>query len=151
MGFDGSAGTRGRGQPAGFWHRLFNAVVTPLIRRRGSMGGINAMLLTTIGRNSGLQRTNPVSWFPGPDGSWLIVASAAGAVSNPSWYHNIKAHPDQVQIEVDGRFIPVQAEQLSGSEREAAWRQISVHKRFAEYQEKTDRQLPIIRLTALQI
>lgn len=150
MGFNGSAGTRGGSQPAGFWYRLLNVVMTPLIRRRGSLGGMNALLLTTVGRKTGKARTNPLNWFPGPDGSWLIVASAAGAVANPSWYYNLKANPDNVRIEVDGRSIPVHAEQLSGSERDEAWRKVSAHKRFTEYQEKTDRQLPIIRLTARQ-
>ncbi|MBU9765125.1 nitroreductase family deazaflavin-dependent oxidoreductase [Mycobacterium sp. TNTM28] len=148
MGFDGSAGTRGGSQPTGLGYRLLNVVMTPFIRRRGSVGGMNALLLTTVGRKTGKERTLPVNWFPGSDGSWLIVASAAGAVSNPSWYYNIKANPDKVRVEIDGRSIPVHPEQLSGSERDEAWRMISVHKRFSEYQEKTDRQLPIIRLTA---
>jgi deazaflavin-dependent oxidoreductase (nitroreductase family) len=69
--------------------------------------------------------TNPVGWFPGKDGSWLIVASAAGAVGNPAWYYNIAAHPDKVQIELDGRKVPVIAEQLHGTERDEAWRQVT--------------------------
>jgi len=103
--------------------------------------------LTTVGRKSGQQRTNPVGWFPGPDGSWLIVASAAGAAGNPAWYYNIAAHPDQVQIEVQGRTVPVIADQLHGPEREAAWQHIiTAAPRFAQYQRKTDRELPIIHL-----
>jgi deazaflavin-dependent oxidoreductase (nitroreductase family) len=89
-----------------------------------------------------------VGGFPGTDGSWLIVASAAGAARNPAWYHNIAAHTDQVKIELGGRAIPVTAEQLHGAEREEAWRQITAAaSRFAAYQRKTDRELPIIRLT----
>ena len=110
--------------------------------------GFNALVLTTIGHKTGIERTTPVGWFPGPDGSWLIVASAAGAKGNPAWYYNLAAHPDRVQIEVDGRKVAVTAEQLHGPEREQAWQQIiTASPRFAQYQVKTDRELPIIRLS----
>ncbi|HXZ75021.1 MAG TPA: nitroreductase/quinone reductase family protein [Streptosporangiaceae bacterium] len=116
-------------------------------RKGGKIMGFNALVLTTIGRKSGLERTNPVGWFPGKDGSWLIVASANGAIGNPAWYYNIAAHPDQVQIEVDGRKVAVVAEQLHGTERAEAWQQIiTAAPRFAKYEQKTDRELPIIRL-----
>jgi deazaflavin-dependent oxidoreductase (nitroreductase family) len=75
------------------------------------------------------------------------VAATAGAASNPAWYHNIAAHPDRVRIEVDGRGIAVTAEQLHGAERARAWQQIAAAApRFAQYQRKTDRELPVIRL-----
>jgi deazaflavin-dependent oxidoreductase (nitroreductase family) len=129
--------------------RLVNNAAAGRIRRRGRMMGFNALVLTTIGAKTGTERTNPVGWFPGPDGSWLIVASAAGAPRNPAWYHNIAAHPDKVKIEVDGRTIPVNAEQLHGAERDQAWQQIAVASpRFRQYQDKTDRELPVIRLVS---
>jgi deazaflavin-dependent oxidoreductase (nitroreductase family) len=103
----------------------------------------------TVGSKSGLERTNPVGWFPGPDNSWLIVAAAAGAAKNPSWYYNIAAHPDRVRIEIDHRTISVIAKQLHGAEREQAWEQvIAAQPRFAKYQVRTDRELPIIRLVS---
>src|SRR6266568_3019614 len=113
MSFDTPAGTRGGRQPAGWAFRWGNKLMARRIRRKrgGKFMGFNALVLTTIGRRSGLERTNPVGWFPGKDGSWLIVASANGAIGNPAWYYNIAAHPDKVQIEVDGRKIPVAAEQ----------------------------------------
>jgi deazaflavin-dependent oxidoreductase (nitroreductase family) len=111
------------------------------------MMGFNALILTTVGAKSGTERTNPVGWFPGKDNSWLIVASANGATRNPAWYHNIAAHPGKVRIEVEGQTIPVTAEQLHGTDRDQAWQQITTSApRFAQYQQKTDRQLPIIRL-----
>jgi deazaflavin-dependent oxidoreductase (nitroreductase family) len=109
--------------------------------------GINGLILTTVGARSGAERTSPVGWWPGPDGSWLIVAAANGAARNPAWYHNIAAHPGNVQIEVDGRRIGVTAEHLHGTERAQAWQQIAATApRFAQYQAKTDRELPVIRL-----
>jgi deazaflavin-dependent oxidoreductase (nitroreductase family) len=149
MSFDTPNGTRGARQPrAGHMMRWFNRRAMNRIRRKGGkFMGMDALVLTTIGRKSGTERSNPVGWFPGKDGSWLIVASAAGAPKNPAWYYNIAAHPDKVQIELAGRKVAVTAEQLQGTERDEAWRQITTAApRFAQYQEKTDRELPVIRL-----
>lgn len=148
MSFDTRKGTRGSRQPSGPLFRWINTWAARRVRRKGKVMGFDALALTTIGRKSGLARTNPVGWFAGPDDSWLIVASANGAVDNPSWYYNIAAHPDKVTIDVDGRKIPVTAEQLDGPEREEAWRKITAAvPRFAKYEDKTDREIPVIRLT----
>ncbi|MGY4771543.1 nitroreductase/quinone reductase family protein [Kribbella sp. CWNU-51] len=126
-----------------------NRLMARRARRRGAKFlGFNAMALITVGRKSGRERTTPVGWFPGTDGSWLVVASAAGAPGNPDWYYNLAAHPDQVRIDVDGKTVDVRAEQLHGPERAEAWEQITTAApRFAQYQVKTDRELPVIRLS----
>jgi deazaflavin-dependent oxidoreductase (nitroreductase family) len=150
MSFDTPAGTRGGWQPGtgGPIVRWFTKRAMNRIRRKGKMMGLNALVLTTIGRKSGAERTTPLGWFPGGDDGWLIVAAANGGARNPAWYYNIAAHPDKVQIETVGRTVAVIAEQLHGTEREEAWRQITAAApRFAKYQQKTDRELPIIRLT----
>ncbi|GAC00270.1 hypothetical protein GONAM_14_01290 [Gordonia namibiensis NBRC 108229] len=146
MSFEISSGTRGAWAPKGPFVRIVNKVLAPMIRRKGQFGGMNALVLTTVGRKSGQERQSPLAWFPGPDGSWLIVASANGAASNPGWYHNLRANPDKARIDVDGKTIEVRAQQLQGEERAQAWAQISKNERFAGYQEKTDRQLPVIKL-----
>ncbi len=149
MSFDTPAGTRGARQPAGPLARWANKLMSGRIRRKqdGKFMGFDALVLTTVGRKSGLPRTNPVGWFSAQDGGWLIVASAAGSAGNPAWYYNIAAHPDQVQIEVKGQQTAVVADQLHGPEREAAWQRIiAAVPRFAQYQQKTDRELPIIHL-----
>jgi deazaflavin-dependent oxidoreductase (nitroreductase family) len=130
--------------------RWFNQRTMNRIRRKdGKFMGMDALVLTTVGRKSGTERSSPVGWFPGKDGSWLIVASAAGAPKNPAWYYNIAAHPDRVQIEMTGRKVAVTAEQLHGADRDEAWRQITAASpRFAGYAGKTDRELPVIRLVA---
>ncbi len=149
MSFSTHNGTRGARQPGGRLLRLMNGLIARRIRKGGKlMGGTDGLVLTTIGRKSGERRSTPLVWFPGDGGSWLIVASAAGAPRNPAWYYNIAAHPDQVRIEVGGRTIPVTAAQLHGEERETAWRAItSASARFTQYQQQTDRELPVIRLT----
>jgi deazaflavin-dependent oxidoreductase (nitroreductase family) len=149
MGFDKPTGTRGARQPSGgLLLRMANKMASGRIRRSGKMMGFSALILTTIGAKSGAERSTPLGWFPGSDDSWLIVASAAGAARNPAWYHNLAAHPDQASIEVGGRTVPVSAEELHGPERDDAWRKITeASPRFAGYQAKTDRLLPVIRLT----
>jgi deazaflavin-dependent oxidoreductase (nitroreductase family) len=149
MTFDTANGTQGARQPkSGRVMRWLNTWAAKRIRKGGKfMSQMNGLVLTTVGRKSGVARSTPVGWFPGEDGSWLIVASAAGAPKNPAWYYNIVAHPDKVRIELSGRTVDVVAEQLHGAEREHAWREItSAASRFAQYQDKTDRELPIIRL-----
>jgi deazaflavin-dependent oxidoreductase (nitroreductase family) len=149
MSFNTPAGTRGTRQPSGRVMRWMNGLMARRIGRRGGgkFMGFDALVLRTIGRKSGLERTTPVGWFRAADGSRLIVASAAGAPRNPAWYYNLAAHPDQVRIDVNGETIEVRAEQLHGAERAEAWQQIiTAAPRFAEYQTKTDRELPVIRL-----
>ncbi|TDV55944.1 nitroreductase/quinone reductase family protein [Actinophytocola oryzae] len=151
MSFNTPNGTRGARQPkAGRLMTWLNNRNAKKIRRRGGkIMGFDALVLTTTGARSGAERTTPVGWFPADDDdSWLVVASAAGAAKNPAWYHNIAAHPDKVTIEMAGRRIPVTAEQLHGSERADAWHRITeAAPRFGQYGNKTDRELPIIKLT----
>lgn len=149
MSFNTPSGTTGARQPGGPLIRVINRFAAKRIRKGGKfMGGMDALVLTTVGRKSGMPRQTPVGYFPGKGGSWLIVASAAGAPKNPDWYYNIAANPDKIRIEVSGLDVAVRAEQLHGEERAQAWTGItSASPRFAQYQTKTDRELPVIRLT----
>jgi len=147
MSFDTRNGTRGARQPGGKFMLWVNRMMVKRVRKSGRAAGFDALVLTTVGRKSGIARETPVGYFPGDDGSFLIVASAAGAARNPSWYYNLAAHPDQVRIETRGRRLSVTAQELHGSARDEAWRRITTAvPRFADYQKKTDRELPIIRL-----
>jgi len=149
MSFNTPSGSRGVSQPSVFisFLKLFNKYSAGRIRKTGKFGELPSLVLTTVGSKSGMERRTPLAYFPDGDG-WLIVASYAGAAKNPSWYYNLAAHPEQVSIEFAGRRESVVAEQLQGSERDAAWRRITAaSQRFTDYQSKTDRQLPIIRLT----
>jgi deazaflavin-dependent oxidoreductase (nitroreductase family) len=116
-------------------------------RKSWKFMGMDLLFLTTSGSKSSQQRTTPVAWFPNGDGTWLIVASAAGSAQNPAWYRNIAAHPDRLQIELGDMKIAVTAEQLTGPAREQAWERIvAAQPRYAKYQQKTDRELPVIHL-----
>jgi deazaflavin-dependent oxidoreductase (nitroreductase family) len=148
MSFTHPTGTRGAKQP-GRTFRWMNRLIMGRARRtEGKTMGMNLLVLTTVGRKSGQERQTPLAWFPGPDGSWLVVASANGAQANPAWYLNLAAHPDQVTVEQAGRKVAVTAEELRGAEREQAWQQIkAAADNFRKYEQTTDRKLPVIRLT----
>jgi deazaflavin-dependent oxidoreductase (nitroreductase family) len=148
MSFTHPTGTRGARQP-GRTFRWMNRLIMGRARHtEGKTMGMNLLVLTTVGRKSGQERQTPLAWFPGPGGSWLVVASANGAQANPAWYLNLAAHPDQVTVEQAGRKVAVTAEELHGAEREQAWQQIkAAADNFRKYEETTDRLLPVIRLT----
>lgn len=148
MSFTHPTGTRGARRP-GRLYRWMNRLVLRRARRTESTTmGMRLLVLTTIGRKSGQPRSTPLAWFPGPDGGWLVVASAGGSIANPAWYLNLAAHPDQVTVEVAGRTVAVTAQELHGAEREEAWRRITAEgPNFRKYETTTDREMPVIRLT----
>ena len=77
-----------------------------------------------------------------------MVASAGGSAHHPAWYHNIAAHPDQVWIDFGGRHIRVTPTQLEGDARAQAWQRITqLQPRYGSYVQKTDREIPVIRLS----
>lgn len=119
----------------------------PGVRRLVGRLGFRAIVLTTVGRRTGIDRSRVVIGVPDTDGGWLVVAAAGGTAANPEWYHNVAAHPDDVRIDVDGRTIAVTARQLHGAERTEAWRRFTEKAPwFLGFQGRTDRELPVIRL-----
>ena len=145
------AGTRGKKPPpSGTAGRAMMRVLRTVHKLTGNkMGGMPLLHLTTIGARSGQSRTVVVMAFAEAGDSWLIVASRAGSTDHPAWFYNLAGHPDQVEIEIDGRSMAATAETLSGTERDAAWARImSEQSRFAGYAETTDREIPVVRLTA---
>jgi deazaflavin-dependent oxidoreductase (nitroreductase family) len=126
------------------------AVVRRVHRLTGSrMGGRPLLYLTTIGAKSGQPRTAVVMPFPDGDDAWLIVASKGGTADHPAWFYNLAKHPDRVEIEIEGRRTAVTPRTLTGEERAAAWQRITTERpNFAGYEQKTDREIPVIRLTA---
>jgi deazaflavin-dependent oxidoreductase (nitroreductase family) len=144
------SGSRGvRVPPLPSWlSRFMQQVMIRQHRRKGDrFQGMDVLYLTTTGAKSGNKRQTPVAYFADGDDAWLVVASAGGAARNPDWYHNIAAHPDDVWIEVGGRHLKVVPEQLDGQRRDQAWQRITASQpRYAGYQQKTDRVIPVIRL-----
>ena len=109
----------------------------------------NLVLLHHTGAKSGQQRVSPVA-YQAVDGGYAIFASKAGAPDNPAWYYNLIAHP-QATIEIGTETVPVTARVASPEEREPIWtRQKQDQPGFAEYEQKTTRQIPVVILEPAQ-
>jgi len=143
-------GTRGgRGIPSNAVTRGLMRVMTSWHRRSGDkFQGLDLLYLTTVGAKTGQKRQSTVAWFPDGDDAWLVVASAGGSTHHPAWYHNIAAHPDQVWAEVGGQQMRVTPAQRDGDARAQAWQRITRGQpRYDGYARKTDRAIPVVRLT----
>ena len=144
-------GTRGAKTPPRLLMKVLLPIMEKLHRRSGDrFNGSDLLYLHTVGARSGRPRTSPVARMDDGQGGVLVVASFGGAQQHPGWYHNIVAHPDQVSVEYGARTRRVTVRQLEGDERASAWKHITEQvPRFAGYETKTDRELPVLRLTAV--
>lgn len=107
--------------------------------------GTTILLLTTTGHSSGEQRTTPLIHRE-DDGRWVVVASKGGAPEDPAWYKNLRANPEAT-IQVKNEEIPVRASDATGEERERLWRAMAeVWPAYNDYQERTDRTIPVVVL-----
>lgn len=112
----------------------------------GPFEGAPMILVHHVGARSGTERVTPLVYFPEDDGRMLIVASKAGAPTNPDWYHNLRAHPE-VDVEVGTETFPVRVAEVTGPDREKAWDGIvAANPGFGDYQRKTERTIPVLRL-----
>jgi deazaflavin-dependent oxidoreductase (nitroreductase family) len=110
------------------------------------MKGKPIILLTTIGAKSGKIRKTPLMRVE-HGGEYAVVASLGGAPKNPVWYYNIKAHP-QVELQDGADTKDYEAREVFGDEKAAWWeRAVEAWPDYAEYQTKTDRQIPVFVLT----
>ncbi|BBZ67063.1 F420H(2)-dependent quinone reductase [Mycolicibacterium insubricum] len=110
------------------------------------MRGMAVILLTTIGAKTGKIRKTPLMRVE-HDGEYAIVASLGGAPKNPVWYYNVKAHP-RVELQ-DGTVTgDYEAREVFGDEKAIWWeRAVAAYPDYADYQAKTDRQIPVFVLT----
>ncbi len=115
-----------KGRIVRFWHR-------------------RALILTTRGRKSGLERTVPLQFFPDGD-DMIVVAANSGLPSPPGWYFNLAANPG-ARVEVEGRTLEVRAEELSADDAAAFWpRVLRSAPDYARYPKRTSRRIALIRL-----
>jgi deazaflavin-dependent oxidoreductase (nitroreductase family) len=78
------------------------------------------------------------------DGAYAFVASKGGAPRHPVWYHNLKDDPDEVLLQDGPEPFPVRVREVNGAERDAWWaRAVAAYPPYAEYQERTERQIPV--------
>ncbi|MBB5917913.1 deazaflavin-dependent oxidoreductase (nitroreductase family) [Nocardia transvalensis] len=104
------------------------------------------ILLTTRGAKTGKLRKTALMRVE-HDGEYAVVASLGGAPKNPVWYHNIKADP-HVDLR-DGEVIKdYTAREVFGEEKAVWWkRAVEAWPDYADYQKKTDREIPVFVLT----
>lgn len=108
--------------------------------------GRPVILLTTIGAKSGKIRKTPLMRVE-HDGEYAAVASRGGAPKNPVWYSNVKAHP-RVELQDGAVTRDYEAREVFDEERATWWeRAVEAWPYYAEYQTKTDRQIPVFVLT----
>lgn len=107
--------------------------------------GAPMVLLTTTGRRSGQAHTTPLVPLE-EDGRLYVFASMGGAPKHPAWYFNLRANP-RVRVEHGTETFEATARVLSGGERDHVYaRQAALRPQFAEYQQKTERTIPVIEL-----
>lgn len=132
-----------------FW-RVTGRLHTALYRATGgrvghSAGGITNLLLTTTGRKSGQPRTVPLAYVE-DQGRFVIVASNGGSDRPPSWWVNLR-HQPSATVEVGARKIAVVARESSPEERSVLWPRLKrVNPFFAQYEQITARQIPVVIL-----
>jgi deazaflavin-dependent oxidoreductase (nitroreductase family) len=107
--------------------------------------GSPILILTTTGRKSGTEYPTPLIF--GEDGeNYVIVGSQGGRPNHPDWYLNLVANPD-VGVQVKADKFRARARTTEGDERDRLWRQMNgIWTHYDEYQEKTDREIPVVVL-----
>ena len=113
--------------------------------RGNTLRGVPVVVITSLGASTGKLRKNPVMRVE-HDGVYAAVASKGGAPEHPSWYHNCVNHP-LVELQDRASKGDYTARQATGDERALWWgRALEVWPDYADYQTKTDREIPVFVL-----
>lgn len=109
------------------------------------LNGMPVVVLTTVGNKSGKLRKSPLMRVE-HEGNYAVVASLGGAPKNPVWYYNVAAHP-QVELQDGPKVQDMVAREVFGEEKAIWWeRAVAAYPPYADYQKKTDRQIPVFVL-----
>ena len=110
--------------------------------------GYPIVVITSVGAKSGKLRKNPVMRVE-RDGVYVAIASKGGADDQPEWYYNFLAHPE-VELQDGPVRKTYRAELVEGAERADLWQlAVDAWSTYASYQQKTERQIPVFKLTAV--
>jgi deazaflavin-dependent oxidoreductase (nitroreductase family) len=110
-----------------------------------TLRGLPVVVLTTVGARTGKLRKTPLMRVE-HDGTYAVVASRGGAPKHPVWYHNLKAH-SEVELQDGPVKQDLRAREVTGEERAIWWaRAVEAFPDYADYQTKTDRQIPVFVL-----
>ena len=131
----------------------FNATIIDEFRANagvvgGNFEGMPVVLLTTTGAKSGLLRTNPLVGRQ-IDDKLYVFASKAGAPSDPDWYRNLVANP-RVHVELGAESFDAEAVTVDRATRDEVYAaQAASYENFRQYEEQTDRVIPVVELRRL--
>jgi deazaflavin-dependent oxidoreductase (nitroreductase family) len=121
-------------------------------RGHSRAGRIPGSIIATLsqvscGAKSGQPRTTPLLYTP-HDKGFIVVASRAGAAHHPAWYHNIRAHPDAVAVELAGQRIAVRPRVVEEPERSELWQRVNDnYNGYETYEQRASgRIIPIVLL-----
>ena len=107
--------------------------------------GLPVVIVTNIGARTGKVRKTPLMRVE-HDGRYAAIASMGGAPKNPVWYHNLRANP-RVELQDGAERLDMIAREIAGAERAQWWeRAVAAYPPYAEYQQKTSRQIPVFVL-----
>jgi deazaflavin-dependent oxidoreductase (nitroreductase family) len=109
------------------------------------MNGFEVLLLTTVGRRSGIERRVALQSLRHGDG-WAVVASHAGDDREPAWLLNLRGRPDAT-VMIGGETTAVRARETEGDERTELWnRFVAIDDAYAEYERRTSRHIAVVVL-----
>ena len=109
--------------------------------------GLPIVIVTTRGNKSGKIRKMALMRVE-HNGEYALVASLGGAPKHPVWYYNLKADPSNVRIQDGPEPFDVEVRELDGNERAQWWdRAVAAYPPYAEYQQKTQRMIPVFLAT----
>ena len=105
--------------------------------------GMPVIIVTTKGNKTGKVRKTALMRVE-HNGEYALVASMGGAPKHPVWYHNLKADPEAVGIQDGTEPFDARVRELSGDERAEWWtRAVAAYPPYAEYQQNTERVIPV--------
>ncbi len=108
--------------------------------------GLPVVIVTTRGSQTGKIRKMALMRVE-HQGRYALVASLGGAPKNPVWYYNVKADPN-VTIQDGPEALDFRVREVTGDEKAEWWtRAVAAYPPYADYQEKTDRQIPVFVAT----
>jgi deazaflavin-dependent oxidoreductase (nitroreductase family) len=111
-----------------------------------TLQGMPVVVLTTVGNKTGKLRKTALMRVE-HDGEYAIVASLGGAPKHPVWYHNVVAEP-HVELQDGTATLDYTAREVFGEEKALWWtRAVAAYPPYADYQLRTDRQIPVFVLT----
>jgi deazaflavin-dependent oxidoreductase (nitroreductase family) len=106
--------------------------------------GMPTVELHTIGRKSGQPRSTLLTAPIHDEHQTVLIASKGGDDRNPEWYLNLVANPE-VELTIGGVTQKMVARTAAKSEKDALWpRIVSRYKGYANYQKRTDRDIPVV-------